>query len=54
MEIVMVMLPIALGLGFLFLMLFLWANENGQFDDLTGPAHKLISDDDGFEKQEKK
>jgi cbb3-type cytochrome oxidase maturation protein len=46
MNIVIFMIPIAFFLGFGFLMAFLWANANGQFDDLEGPRQRLISDDE--------
>jgi len=32
---------VALGL-----LLFSWAVKNGQYDDLDGPAHRILYDDD--------
>jgi cbb3-type cytochrome oxidase maturation protein len=46
MNIVFFMIPIAILLGAGFLAAFLWANWSGQFEDLNGPAHRLITDDD--------
>ena len=40
------MIPISLLLGASFLALFLWANNNGQFDDLEGPAHSILYEDE--------
>jgi cbb3-type cytochrome oxidase maturation protein len=49
MEIVILMIPIALLLGLGFLGAFLWANRNGQFDDLVGPSHRMVFDDDDLD-----
>lgn len=32
---------------------FLWSIRSGQFDDLEGPAHEIIMDDDDHVAQEK-
>ena len=29
---------------------FWWSGKNGQFDDLEGPAHRILMDDDSTEK----
>ncbi len=26
--------------------IFLWASRNGQYDDMEGPAHRILNDDD--------
>ena len=46
MEALIFMIPIALALGFCFLGAFIWANNNGQFDDLVTPAHRMLNDND--------
>ena len=33
---------LVLGIG----VLFWWSVDSGQFDDLEGPAHRLLADDD--------
>ena len=33
---------IALGIG----VVFIWSARSGQFDDLEGPAHRMLMDDD--------
>lgn len=46
MEVIFILIPIALlfvGIG---LWLFFWAVDNGQFDDLDSPAHRILFDDD--------
>ena len=47
------MIPITLVLGFSFLALFLWANEDGQYDDLDSPAHRILDDEDEILKDNK-
>ena len=33
---------IAIGIG----AVFIWSARSGQFDDLEGPAHRMLMDDD--------
>ena len=42
MSIVFLLLPIALLLGFGFLAAFIWSVDQGQFDDLETPAHRIL------------
>jgi len=44
--IVMILVPVTLILVALGIMLFSWAVKNGQYDDLEGPAHRILYDDD--------
>lgn len=46
MTVLLVLVPIALLLGLLGLCGFLWALRSGQFEDLDGAAHRILSDDD--------
>ena len=46
MEIVMFLVPVMLILVVMGLLLFSWAVKNGQYDDLEGPAHRILYDDD--------
>lgn len=48
MNILVILIPIALGLGVFFVTGFFWANNQGQFDDLETPAHKILFDDIGI------
>ncbi len=47
MEVLMLLIPLSvvlvLGIG----ALFWWSVASGQFDDLDGPAHRILADDDG-------
>jgi cbb3-type cytochrome oxidase maturation protein len=42
------LIPLALVLVALIIWLFLWSVRSGQFDDLEGPAHRILMDDDGI------
>lgn len=46
MQIVMVLVPLMLILVAVGLVLFNWAVKNGQYDDLDGPAHRILYDED--------
>ncbi len=46
MKIVLILVPITLILVALGVLLFSWAVRNGQYDDLDGPAHRILYDDD--------
>jgi cbb3-type cytochrome oxidase maturation protein len=42
----MFLVPVMLILVVMGLLLFSWAVKNGQYDDLEGPAHRILYDDD--------
>lgn len=46
MKILMFLVPLMLILVALGIVLFSWAVRNGQYDDLDGPAHRILYDDD--------
>ena len=46
MDILYLLIPLSVVLVFLIAALFYWAVKNGQNDDLEGPAHRLLLDDD--------
>ena len=46
MEVLMLLIPLSVVLVLLIAGLFWWSVGNGQFDDLDGPAHRIIADDD--------
>ncbi len=48
MEILFLLIPISLILIGLIILAFLWAINSGQFDDLEGPAHEIVMDDDNL------
>jgi cbb3-type cytochrome oxidase maturation protein len=51
MEIIYLLIPLSLLLVGLIIWIFIWAIRSGQFDDLEGPAHQIIMDDDSPELQ---
>ncbi len=50
MDILYLLIPLSLVLVFLIGAVFWWALRNGQFDDLEGPAHRILMDDDDAER----
>jgi cbb3-type cytochrome oxidase maturation protein len=46
MNILVLMIPLALLLGIGFVGAFIWATENGQFEDTETPAHRILENDD--------
>lgn len=46
MDIVYLLIPLSLVLVFLIGAVFMWAIRNEQFDDLEGPAHRILMDED--------
>jgi cbb3-type cytochrome oxidase maturation protein len=47
MDIVYLLIPLSVVLAFLIGAVFWWSLQSGQFDDLEGPAHRILQDDDG-------
>ena len=41
-----VMIPVAMIIVALAIWLFFWAVDNGQYEDLAGPAHSFLFDDE--------
>jgi cbb3-type cytochrome oxidase maturation protein len=46
MNILYLLVPISLIVMGVAVWLFLWAIRSGQFEDLEGPAHRILMDDD--------
>ncbi len=46
MEILYLLIPLSVVLVAIIVTAFLWAIRSGQFDDLEGPAHRILVDDD--------
>jgi cbb3-type cytochrome oxidase maturation protein len=46
MDILYLLIPLSLVLVFLIGAVFWWSLRRGQFDDLEGPAHRILQDDD--------
>ena len=46
MEILYLLIPLSLVIVAGIAYIFLWAVKNGQFDDMEGPAHRILLDDE--------
>jgi len=46
MEILYILIPLGLLVLGVAIWGFLWAVKSGQFDDMEGPAHRILMDDD--------
>lgn len=46
MEVIFLLIPLALLLVALVVWAFWWAIRSGQFDDMEGPAHRILMDDE--------
>lgn len=53
MNAIYLLIPIALLLVIVGIVVFFWAVKNDQFDDLEGPAHSILFDDDVPESTQK-
>ncbi|MCP1773359.1 cbb3-type cytochrome oxidase maturation protein [Neisseria perflava] len=46
MESLFILIPLSILLACLIGYFFWWSGKNGQFDDLEGPAYRILMDDD--------
>ena len=46
MDALYIMIPIAVIIVGLAIWLFFWAVDSGQYDDMDGPAHSILFDDE--------
>lgn len=46
MSILFLLIPLAVGLMIVAAAFFIWTVSSGQYDDLEGPAHRILMDDD--------
>jgi len=46
MDILYLLIPISLALVAFIALILLWAVRNGQFEDMEGPAYRILLDDD--------
>ncbi|MHB0982138.1 MAG: cbb3-type cytochrome oxidase assembly protein CcoS [Thiobacillus sp.] len=52
MDILILLIPLSLVLVGVIAWIMLWAAKSGQFDDLEGPGHSVIMDDDSPSKSD--
>lgn len=46
MEILYLLIPLGVVLMVIAVAAFMWAVKSGQYEDLEGPAHRILMDDD--------
>jgi cbb3-type cytochrome oxidase maturation protein len=54
MDILYLLIPLSLVFVAVIAYVFLWAVKSGQFEDMEGPAHRILMDDDGIAPSAKK
>ncbi len=54
MNIIYLLIPLALVLAGIIIWVFFWAVKSDQFEDLEGPAHRILMDDDDTTQKSKK
>jgi len=52
MDILYLLIPLSLIIVIAIIWAFLWSVRSGQFDDLEGPAHRILMDDDEVDHDE--
>ena len=46
MDILYLLIPLAVIIMIIAVAAFMWAIKSGQYEDLEGPAHRILMDDD--------
>ncbi|MBI3901878.1 MAG: cbb3-type cytochrome oxidase assembly protein CcoS [Nitrosomonadales bacterium] len=46
MDVIFGLIPGMILLGLAGVLIFFWAVRNGQYEDMEGPAHRILNDDD--------
>jgi len=46
MSVIYGLIPGMILLGLVSVLIFFWAVKSGQYDDMEGPAHRILDDDD--------
>ena len=49
MEILYLLIPISLIFAVIIAWVFVWSVKSGQYEDMEGPAHRILMDDDGIQ-----
>lgn len=52
MDILYLLIPLSLVFVAAIAMVFLWAVKSGQFEDMEGPAHRILMDDESKDPHE--
>ena len=46
MSVIFGLIPGMILLGLVGVLIFFWAVKSGQYEDMEGPAHRILNDDD--------
>ncbi len=46
MEALYLLIPLSIAVVFIAICIFFWMSDSGQFDDMVGPALRILQDDD--------
>jgi cbb3-type cytochrome oxidase maturation protein len=46
MDVIYGLIPAMILSGLISVLVFFWAVKNGQYEDMEGPAHRILDDDD--------
>jgi cbb3-type cytochrome oxidase maturation protein len=49
MDILYLLIPISLIFVAIIAWVFIWSVKSGQYEDMEGPAHRILMDDDGIQ-----
>ena len=52
MEALFLLVPLSIIIVFIAIWVFFGMSDSGQFDDMVGPAWRILQDDDSIEKKE--
>lgn len=50
MDIIYLLIPISLVLVLIIIAVLFWAIKSGQYDDMEGPRHRILMDEDEHDK----
>lgn len=53
MDALFLLIPLSIGIVFIAIWIFFKMSDGGQFDDMVGPAWRILQDDDRTDKTEK-
>ena len=49
MDILYLLIPISIIFVVIFAVVFIWSVKSGQYEDMEGPAHRILMDNDGIQ-----
>lgn len=52
MNIIFLLIPLSLALVVVIILALFWAVRSGQYDDMEGPRHRILMDDDDIKSED--